>query len=231
MKNADEGTYEVLDLSTGSFESKSDNKLSGDMHTALYLKDKLAISNAGYHELSMISNLPSSSQIHKCTKQLNAQYEIQNAPSGIVGVQQSLKAQLQFVLTCMVNNAELNGTQFPDTIRVKLTGDGTQIAKGFSVVNFAFTLLEEGEKAMSVRGNHSLAILKVSESNDNELFCALTDIIKEARNLNCISVKDKVFKIDYYLGGDMKFLATICGIEGATSEYSCIWCKCPKDKR
>lgn len=179
----------------------------------------------------MISNLPSSYQIRKYTKQLNDQYEIQNAPEGIVGIQQSLKMRLQFVLTFMVNNAESNGTQLPDTLHVKLTGDGTQIARGFNVVNFAFTILEEGEKAMSVRGNHSLAILKVSESNGDELFCALKDIIDEARDLNCISVKDHIFKIDYYLGGDMKFLAKVCGIEGATSEFSCIWCKCPKDKR
>ena len=63
IKNTDEGTSEVLDLATGSFESSSGGKLSGDMHNALYLKDKLSISNAGYHELSMISNLPSSTQI------------------------------------------------------------------------------------------------------------------------------------------------------------------------
>ena len=29
----------------------------------------------------------------------------------------------------------------------------------------------------------------------------------------------------------MKFLATVCGIEGATSQHSCIWCKCSKDDR
>jgi len=55
----------------------------------------------------------------------------------------------------------------PDTIRVKLTGDGTQIAKGLNIVNIAFTILEEGRKAMSIDGNHSLAILKVSESDDD----------------------------------------------------------------
>ena len=130
----------------------------------------------------------------------------------------------------MVHTAELNGTQIPSTICVKLTGDGTQIAKGLTVLNFAFTVLE-GEKAMSVTGNHSLAILKVSESDDDEHFCALQDIIEEARDLNCVSVEDKVFKIDYYLGGDIKFLATVCGIKGPTSEYSCIWCKCPKGDR
>ena len=29
----------------------------------------------------------------------------------------------------------------------------------------------------------------------------------------------------------MKFLALVCGIEKATSEHACIWCKCPKDDR
>ena len=29
----------------------------------------------------------------------------------------------------------------------------------------------------------------------------------------------------------MKFLATVCGIEAASAEYSCIWCKCPKGQR
>ena len=65
------------------------------------------------------------------------------------------------------------------------------------VVNFAFTVLEEGEKAMSIRGNHSLAILEVSESYDDELFRALKDIIDEARDFNCVLVKDHIFKIDY----------------------------------
>ena len=87
----------------------------------------------------------------------------------------------------------MNGAQIPETICVKLTGDGTQISRGFNLINFAFTVLEEGNKAMSVKGNHSLAILKISEANDDELFCALRDIIEEARNLNCVSVQDKIF--------------------------------------
>ena len=48
--------------------------------------------------------------------------------------------------------------------------------------------------------------------------------------MNCISVEEQIFKLDYYFGGDMKFLSVVCGIEGATSKFSYIWCKCPKDK-
>ena len=35
---------------------------------------------------------------------------------------------------------------------VKLTGDGTNIGKKLHVVNFGFTLLEEGDKAYSAAG-------------------------------------------------------------------------------
>ena len=60
----------------------------------------------------------------------------------------------------MIHNFKENGTEIPNVIPVKLTGDGTQVARGLTVVNFAFTSLEEpGQKAMSIRDNHSIAIL------------------------------------------------------------------------
>ena len=37
--------------------------------------------------------------------------------------------------------------------------------------------------------------------------------------------------IKFYLGGDWKFLALVCGLESATSDHACIWCKCPKKQR
>ena len=41
-----------------------------------------------------------------------------------------------------------------------------------------------------------------------------------------IVVDDETYQIDYYLGGDWKFLACITGIDSARSQYACIWCKC-----
>lgn len=99
------------------------------------------------------------------------------------------------------------------------------------MVNFAFTILEEGEKAYSSAGNHSIGIFKVSESDYSALYEALQDIIIEANNLKYITINVNKYDIQYFLGGDMKLLALVCGIESATSTYSCIWCKCPKDER
>lgn len=82
------------------------------------------------------------------------------------------------LLTHIIHNFRENRAKIPDILHVKLTGNGTQIARGLTVVNFAFTILKEpGQKAISVGGNHSIAILKVKESDFHELFHSLSDII------------------------------------------------------
>lgn len=58
----------------------------------------------------------------------------------------------------------------------------------------------------------------------------LKDICAEAKDLEVVTVRDKVYKIQFFFGGDLKFLA-ICGIEAANSEHACIWCKCQKRQR
>ena len=42
---------------------------------------------------------------------------------------------------------------------------------------------------------------------------------------------DYTYKLTYFLGADMKFLAMALGIAAANSTYSCIWCKCPSRDR
>ena len=114
-------------------------------------------------------------------------------------------------------------------VRVKLSGDGTRIGKRLHVVAFTFTLLDENQ-ATSAAGNHILAIFKQPESYEC-LKLALTDIIHEVEHLKEIQVESITFKITYYLGGDWKFLAIVTGIDSASSDHACIWCKCKKDER
>ena len=33
------------------------------------------------------------------------------------------------------------------------------------------------------------------------------------------------------MGGDMKFLLLIYGLDAANGQYSCLWCKCPASER
>ena len=83
---------------------------------------------------------------------------------------------------------------------------------------------------MSEKGNYVLAILKTSENYDN-LKESLSDLTQEMSKLNKVTVEGKTYNIEYFLGGDWKFLACVCGLGAANQDYACIWCKCPRNQR
>ena len=234
IQNKDTRKSEVFDCCNGTFSDKENivnaSVAKDKAHSALYVKDKYAISDQAFHELSMIaSGLPRSSAVKKLANSMNSEFDISPCPNKVIGVQQSLRVRLAYRIQSLIEKTKEN-TDLSSTIRVKLTGDGTKIARGLNVVNFAFTLLEEGTKARSVAGNHTIAIMKVSESYD-ELISGLKDVCQEARDLEVITVNQRVYKIKFFLGGDWKFLATVSGLESANAEYACIWCKCPTKQR
>ena len=160
LQNVDTG----LDISTGSFSNK-ENQASdpaSKVYSSLYVKDKYSISDQVFHELSaVVSDMPRSYQVKRVT---HSGFKITRTPNGVLGVQQSLRARVTDRVTYLVQKAATDGKDIPNTIRIKLTGDGTRIARGFSVVNIAFTILEEGAIAHSAMGNYVVAILKVCES-------------------------------------------------------------------
>ena len=91
-------------------------------------------------------------------------------------------------------------------------------------------MLDFDENPSSPYGCHTIALLNTTEDYDN-LHEALTDIADEMKKLHCIEVDGKVFCVEFYLGGDWKFLALVTGIEAASSIYFCVWCKCPSDEK
>lgn len=60
---------------------------------------------------------------------------------------------------------------------------------------------------------------------------SLSDIKTEMAQLNEIEVDNVKYEIEYFIGGDWKFLACICGLGAANQDYACIWCKCPREER
>ena len=226
------GLTEVFDLSSQKLSRANTTFTSqyDKVRSSLCIKDKFTVPFEAYHELSMLSDLPSSSQVKKLTTTMNSEFNITSCPNNIIGVQQSIKERIKQRIKCLVKQNEREGKSTPSTIRIKLTGDGTQIGRGLNVVNIAFTIIDEGEKVYSVLGNYSLAILKIGEKYE-ELAAGLQDIIAEAENCEVVNVDDKVYNIEFYLGGDLKFLAIVCGIDAANADHACIWCKCPKEKR
>ena len=168
----------------------------------LLIKDKFRISDTAYKELSMFNaSLPRFNELMKVINDLDQKINIMPTPGIAEGVQISFKSSLLDKLgALMLSNPELHKSK----VKVKFSGDGTWIGKRLHVVNFTYTIINEGRKAMSERGNYCLAIIKVKEDYD-DLRNSLSDICKEMRELKEVFIDGKVIQLDYYLGGDWKF--------------------------
>ena len=71
-------------------------------------------------------------------------------------------------------------------------------------------MLDEGDKVYSYEGNHPLAIFRAKESYES-LKRALEDIISEVQYLSYITIDFEVYEIEYFFGGNWKFLAIVTG--------------------
>uniref|UniRef100_A0A1X7SSL2 Uncharacterized protein n=1 Tax=Amphimedon queenslandica TaxID=400682 RepID=A0A1X7SSL2_AMPQE len=170
----------VLDLSKGKFISHSsttsiNNESSNKSSAVLYVKEKFAISDRAYHEISLLSHdLPRKNGLKKLSETFDHESRVLSCPNGITGVQQSLQDRLHI----------------PAKVRVKLSGDGTNVARSMHIINFTFTVLEEMSHRNSPAGNHTLAILKTSEKYEC-LAAGLADICREIESCSFIEFNGK----------------------------------------
>ena len=219
---------EVLDLHQSTY-SKPDESSSTDesLEVVLYVKERFGLSDSAYHELSMVcQHLPRSWKLKNLAKQLNSKWQIIPCPGGN-GVQQSLESRLRERVNQLVQERKVSAG---DKLQVKLSGDGTKVCRKLNLINFTFTLLNEGDLAKSPKGNHTIVIISAIEGYDT-LKTALSDICEEAQRLTSIEVNGMTFPVEYFLGSDLKFLVIVCGIESATCTYACVWCTCSSSER
>ena len=83
---------------------------------------------------------------------------------------------------------------------------------------------------MGENGNYVLAVIKTTETCDNQRD-SLADLRMEMSNLQEISVNNCTYKLEYFFGGDLKFLALVCGLGRANEDNACVWCTCPRLQR
>ena len=235
LKNKRTGEVETVALNSDVLGEDASAMSQDDLdmlHMMLYIKDKFNVSGEAYHRMARLCKaMPRHYKLKQRIAELNRQWNFTSTPNGTCGLQQSLEEHLR------VRIQHLHKTASPDApfctnkmLRVKLSGDGTNIGKHLHVINVTFSLLDEGARAYSVEGNHALATVKESEDYAS-LRDSLQDISKEVKRLTTIEVDGVKYNIKYYLGGDWKFLVIVTGIDSARSEFACIWCKCGKDER
>ncbi|XP_060081616.1 uncharacterized protein LOC132560929 [Ylistrum balloti] len=227
------GKEEVLRLyETG--ENKENQSLEAsetldDLNALIYILDTFNISKDAYHELSMaFKTLPRINAVNKVLSDLNSKFDIIQTPDGL-GVQQSLKKHLHDVLSHKIKTDKNFAPA--GKVKIKISGDGTNIGKRIHVVNVTFTIVNE-ERSASVRGNYPLAVIRTAEKY-SDLVLGLSDLVKEVEELdgNSLKVQHRSFDIEIVLGGDYKFLLLATGISSVACQHFCIYCTCNKAEK
>ena len=78
-----------------------------------------------------------------------------------------------------------------------------------------------------------MAIVNGKEEYET-LYSSLKDFFQEVNLLierGTILIDGQEVKLEFFLGGDFKFLAMIMGLNSATANYSSLWCKIYKQNR
>ncbi|KAJ7391505.1 hypothetical protein OS493_018556 [Desmophyllum pertusum] len=125
-----------------------------------------------------------------------------------------------------------NGTPVQN-IKVKISGDGTRMSHSSNVFVCSFAIVEDGQDYLSSSGNHTIAIIKGKEEYQT-LKASLANVIRDVNATiqeGHLVVDGQKVNLEFYLGGDYKFLLLAMGMKAATSNNSCIWCKIYKNDR
>jgi len=87
-----------------------------------------------------------------------------------------------------------------DTLKIKISGDGTRVGKHMNFINFTFTIMNE-KRCGSAQGNYPLIIAQAKERY-NELSIALSDLKKEISDLHDkqLVIGENSFTVKIYLG-------------------------------
>ena len=124
--------------------------------------------------------LPKSYLVKQKRDQLNEICHIDPTPGSAEGAQMSFTGLLKArVLDLISREKETNWKEHP--IQVKISGDGARMTRNSSFILLSFSLLQAGDDVMSSSGNHTIAIVKRSESYNTlkEAFGAVFSEIKD----------------------------------------------------
>ena len=200
----------------------------------LYFKDKHSVSDRCYNDLKSKCGLkiPSLNKLVQFRNTIDSMFEIHNNEMGVF---MSVEDKLRFRLDHFFKRKYRNDINHPDTvfkdpiIHIKLGADGTNIGRNLKLLNFTFTIINEGALSKTASGNYTLGIFEIESENYGSVTECFKELIEEFAILNTIKVQERELKIIYYYAGDWKMLANSLGILGANSKHPCVWCKCSKD--
>jgi len=165
-------------------------------------------------------NLPVMNEIRNYRKSLDRKY---NLFKNELGVFLSVRQKLTIIFGKLIEYLKLDDN---DTLKIKFSGDGTNIGKKLKVFTFTFTCINDVANCKIANGNYTLGMFEIQQENYKELSICLKEIFDEIETIDEIEVNHKSYRLKKFLGGDWKFMACVLGLNAANSKYPCLWCTC-----
>ena len=126
------------------------------------------------------------------------------------------------------------GVNHGETVQVNISGDGARMARNASYILMSFALLQLGDDVMAAKGNHTIAVVKGKEDYETLQKC-FGDVF---RDINTVVIEKKIevdgttINLEFFSGGDYKFILLMMGLREATSHYACACaCACASPQR
>ena len=163
---------------------------------------------------------------------MNKLCHVTPTPGQFEGAQVSFKTVLSEQISAIIKE-KTNFNINTDKLKIKISGDGPKMSQKSNFVLLSSTFLQQENEVMSAKGNHTFAVVNGSEKYET-LKVSFKNVFVEINYLiskSVLIVDDQEIKLEFFLGGDYKFLLKILGLKGATSLHACLWCKVHKDKR
>ena len=204
----------------------------------------LKVSDKAYCDIRRIcrlTSIPSIFGMKKRKKEIDSLFTVHNNEMGVFySMRDKLKFRLESFFDRRYGVKEENDEEtavsttnkpFRDEIiHVKLAADGTNIGRSLKLLNFTFTIINEGGRAKTATGNYTVGIFEIENESREAVTISFRELTDEIESIDEIEIRGRTVKIVFYYGGDWKMLANSLGIQAANSKYCCIWCKCSKDE-
>ena len=226
LRSPKNGTSVTLNLTrkTGDLVAKYDDLSYEDKDKIQQLTlvlDRFGVGEKAYHELRIFSdrNLPTSSLIEQCRHDVNQLTEIKRLPGKKPGAYVSFSDEVTKVIESDPSNL---------TPRIKFCGDGTKVSRIKNYVVFSYCKIDgDGpHKLLGIlQGCENYKVMKES--------CAL--LIDEVNEMieKGLDVEGTHYSPEIFLGGDLKFILTVQGmnVNCSTANHCCPFCIIHKDHR
>jgi len=140
---------------------------------------------------------------------------------GVSGRQRSPKDLLRLLIPVY---------QLPnEKVKIKISGDGRRCGKKRNQVMMTLSVVSAGAVSTSPDHHFTLALWEGKEDYDTFSLC-LASLLAELREIQeqGIDTEQGNRSVELFLSGDWKFLAIVLGLNSASSEDFCLWCKAKK---